>query len=723
MSSPSRTATPRRRPLRALSAAWLLGVPFAACLLACQAGVDRTHVQARDTSSAVGNGSQGAKIELLRSPERDEIAALEDRRSLGDGRLVELLAHEDAGVRARAATALGRFPFPPFGAEVTNPLSRALEDPDVEVRLAAAFALGSRTDPASGGVLMAYRNDTDPRIRARVVQAASRIDDPRIHLDLLTALRDSAPEVQIEAVLGAALWSPEETGAEDVDRALLDTLRPYTVSTGQRPRNAAAVDPELRWRLLYALARRHSTLGRGAFLEYVDSEAPLERLFAVQGLGTLEGDAESVAALARLLSDEVKRREDWRVAYEAAVSLGKIADTRGLAALLEAVEHESPHVRAAALTALGAFKRERAKILPRLRRGLLDLSTTAASAALASMVRVVEVEDALHTIEERTRNEDAIARVGAVDAAALIGDEAVVPLLQRLAGDPERLVATRAIEALGTHPSPETRTFLRSFLTHPDNGLRLAAVVALREMAEESDVEALEAAYLGSTGDVSAEVASNVLDTLAAIGGTRARALHERAAADPRPHVRRVARRNLREIFGTAIPVVPPPALDPGGPPPLAGREFKDWKNNPRVEVRTSKGVMVFELFPAEAPIHVHNFLELAKRGHYDGLTFHRVVPDFVIQGGDERGDGNGATPWRGDALRQEFTPRKYVRGSLGMPRNEDPDSGGSQFFVTHRPTPHLDGRYTIFGELRVGGEVLDRIEMGDHILGVKLLR
>jgi len=130
---------------------------------------------------------------------------------------------------------------------------------------------------------------------------------------------------------------------------------------------------------------------------------------------------------------------------------------------------------------------------------------------------------------------------------------------------------------------------------------------------------------------------------------------------------------------------------------------------------------MTFELFPVEAPVHVHNFLTLAESGHYDGLVFHRVVPDFVIQGGDYRGDGNGGSPWNGHALPGEFSTRSYVRGALGMPRNEDPDAGGSQFFVTHRPTPHLDGRYTLFGELRSGGDVLDRIEVGDRILSVEL--
>jgi cyclophilin family peptidyl-prolyl cis-trans isomerase len=93
-----------------------------------------------------------------------------------------------------------------------------------------------------------------------------------------------------------------------------------------------------------------------------------------------------------------------------------------------------------------------------------------------------------------------------------------------------------------------------------------------------------------------------------------------------------------------------------------------------------------------------------------------------VIQGGDHRGDGNGGVTWRGEPLRAEFTPRKFVRGSLGMPRNDDPDSGGSQIFVTHRETPHLDGRYTIFGELVSGTDTLDAIEVGDRIKSVRVV-
>ena len=153
-----------------------------------------------------------------------------------------------------------------------------------------------------------------------------------------------------------------------------------------------------------------------------------------------------------------------------------------------------------------------------------------------------------------------------------------------------------------------------------------------------------------------------------------------------------------------------------------------------KATLKTNRGDIVINLFPNHAPETVDNFVGLAEgtkdynagNGRsgpfYDGLGFHRVVPDFVVQGGDPRGDGNGGTTWRGTPLRREFTPRKFVRGSLGMPRNDDPDSGGSQIFVTHRETPHLDGRYTLFGELREGLEVLDLLEVGDTIQTVRLL-
>jgi len=675
-------------------------------------------------------GLKGAPVELLTSEELEEVARLENARSLGEGRLLELLrADPDARVRRRAATALGRFPFPRFGTEVTESLVRALEDPELAVREAAAFALGLRADPASGGTLLAYRNDPEPTLRACVVEAASRIDDPGLHGQLVLSLRDADLGVRMEAAVGTARWSREAPLAAEVDRALLDALHPYRIAPGTQPKSA--VEAELVWRILWALGRRGAELGRGPFLEYASSEASLERLFALRGLAQLPPDADGLKAVLAALEGP-RATSDWRVAYEATAALGRYAPLlpagsgpesprgRSLAALRKASENSSAHVRAGAMEAVEGFGDED-EVLAILQRGRLDLSVTVRAASLRARAGLAAGADALEIVERGAKDEDPVVRAAAADAAGASADPGMVALLLGLTRDPSLFVATRAVEQLGAHPGEETRRALHGFLGHADNGLRLAAVLALKEMPAPEDAAPLALAAGTSRGDIGTEVTFNALELLARIGSPEARATVEAAQDDPREHVRTVARRLMKETFGVEPRTSEPPAE--ARPVPVPGKDHPLYRFNPLVEITTSRGTMVFELFPAEAPVHVHNFLTLVEQGAYAGLTFHRVVPDFVIQGGDYRGDGNGARPWQGEALRSEFTPRKYTRGSLGMPRNEDPDSGGSQIFVTHLPTPHLDGRYTILGELRAGGEVLDSIEIGDRILEARTLR
>src|ERR1051325_5603455 len=117
------------------------------------------------------------------------------------------------------------------------------------------------------------------------------------------------------------------------------------------------------------------------------------------------------------------------------------------------------------------------------------------------------------------------------------------------------------------------------------------------------------------------------------------------------------------------------------------------------------------EFSPADAPKTVENFVTLAKKGFYDNLTFHRVVPDFVVQGGCPKGDGTGGP---GHTVKAEFNKQKHVRGSVAM--------AGSQFYITYGPTPHLDGNYTVFGRVVSGMEHVDRIKQGDRMKSVKIV-
>jgi peptidylprolyl isomerase/peptidyl-prolyl cis-trans isomerase B (cyclophilin B) len=127
-------------------------------------------------------------------------------------------------------------------------------------------------------------------------------------------------------------------------------------------------------------------------------------------------------------------------------------------------------------------------------------------------------------------------------------------------------------------------------------------------------------------------------------------------------------------------------------------------------------GEIRLEFFPEDAPKTVENFVTLAKKGFYNGLNFHRVVPDFVVQGGCPKGNGTGGP---GYTVKAEFNKQKHVRGTLAMARSQHPDSAGSQFYICYGTTPHLDGQYTVFGRVVSGMELVDRIKQGDKMTSV----
>lgn len=133
-----------------------------------------------------------------------------------------------------------------------------------------------------------------------------------------------------------------------------------------------------------------------------------------------------------------------------------------------------------------------------------------------------------------------------------------------------------------------------------------------------------------------------------------------------------------------------------------------------KATIETDKGNIVLELFPKEAPGTVANFIKLANDGFYDGLTFHRVISNFVIQGGCPEGNGTGG-PGYTIKCETEGNPHKHGTGTLSM-AHAGKDTGGSQFFITHSPQPHLDGVHTVFGQVISGMDVVNKIQAGDKM-------
>lgn len=139
-----------------------------------------------------------------------------------------------------------------------------------------------------------------------------------------------------------------------------------------------------------------------------------------------------------------------------------------------------------------------------------------------------------------------------------------------------------------------------------------------------------------------------------------------------------------------------------------------------RIIVKTDKGDIEGVLYPSKAPVTVANFLNLAKRGYYDGITFHRVIPDFMIQGGDPTGTGSGGPGYR---FEDECTPElKHDKPGIFSMANAGPGTNGSQFFITHVPTPHLNGKHTVYGSVTKGQDIVDAIAQGDKIKSIEIL-
>ena len=168
-------------------------------------------------------------------------------------------------------------------------------------------------------------------------------------------------------------------------------------------------------------------------------------------------------------------------------------------------------------------------------------------------------------------------------------------------------------------------------------------------------------------------------------------------------------------VAGLVAPVFAqaPKAEKPSAPPSSSPRG-----PGPHVLIETDRGKLTIELLPDVAPKTVARFTELVKKGFYNGLTFHRIVSKFLIQGGDPAGDGTGGS---GQTIPAEFSEKKHKAGTVGMARTKDPDSADSQFYICLEPQPFLDGKYTVFGQVVEGLDLLPKFQEGDVMLKVSL--
>jgi len=309
-------------------------------------------------------------------------------------------------------------------------------------------------------------------------------------------------------------------------------------------------------------------------------------------------------------------------------------------------------------------------------------------------------------------------RAAVVSLLPALGPPRAAPRLAAMLGGQDPAVVAAAIEAMAGMPEKpkDLAATLERLLASGDVIVRAAAASALGELKPAEGAAALAAAYRAGAADELYQARAAAIAALAKYGTAAATPALNEALGDKDWAVRLRAAALLRELD---------PATDaPSRIRPAQGRPVEAYaapalvapQVSPHVFLDTDKGTIEVELAVLEAPLTAGNFMALARSGYFSGMAVHRVVPDFVVQAGDRRGDGEGGP---GYTIRDEINTLPYLRGTVGMAL-DGADTGGSQFFITHSPQPHLDGKYTVFGRVAAGMDVVDRLQQGDVIRRVR---
>jgi cyclophilin family peptidyl-prolyl cis-trans isomerase/HEAT repeat protein len=627
--------------------------------------------------------------------ERALLLLLVDRQAY-DEFVVHQALRGDASLREDLAMALGRIP----DRQGLSALQGLLVDDQPAVRRAAAFSIGLLGDPEGQQALFAAVRDKDRETGVLAVEALGRLGGRTV--DVLEALLPLPEEERWARLLPHLFRFKDDTVVSLAERGL------------------KTPDPALHAAAAFALAREPKAQALPTLRMLLADPSPRVRAWAARALG-IAGGEEDLAALRPLLDETNPAAGDPGPLIQAlrsarALAAGKAKPIAGWTPRLRALlDDPRPGVRASAVEAAGVWGSPELYDVLAARTSTGDVGergTALVALAAGKAPRALELVTAAAGDKE-----DAL-RTRAAEAAGALGLPAAAGVIERLAGDPKPRVRAAALAAwLTADPKasdPKAVGAARKALTDPDATVRGTVLDWLAEhpVVPLADIgAALPGVYQEATQE----------EGLAALRAVAARtegeplergegiALLERLATGGPYVLRRAAGESLGKLGGKV------PALEPAERVKDVAlyREIVQRTRSPRtVEIRTPRGTVTVRLACPLAPLTCLNFLNLAGQGFFDGLSFHRVVPDFVVQGGDPKGDGSGGP---GYAIRDEINRLRYDRGVVGMAL-AGADTGGSQFFITLSPQPHLDGGYTAFGEVIAGAEVLDRIQLGDRI-------
>ena len=634
------------------------------------------------------------------------ILQLEDQRQLrgGGGDLLALLTDQEARIRRRSALAAGRVKLPEAIPALTTTLQ---SEADPEVRQMAAFAMGLIGDALAAPALMTALTDADPMIQGRAAEALGMIAHKAAAQPIGAMIATHITGNALGGIHPDDMGYPKASGVEAVRLGIFalvrlgsyDALAAVLVDQNGRPRSRW-------WPVAFAFQRINDPRAAAVLLDLFNGEGQLTRAFAARGLGALKNQQAAGALLAAAEDASVP----LAVRVQAVRGIAALGEARGGAVMRRLIT--SPQLdQNLQLEAIVALSRLRDRASVDLLIDLVSAQWPSVRAAALHALAQTDVDTFISAISALDPDAHWSVRASLAATLAELGRERAQGPLTVMLNDKDQRVIPSVLDAIAKVGATNATEVLTARLNADDPVVRGAAARGLATIKATNAAPALTEAFKTGQRDGLYVARTNALDALTALDPAAARPLLTSALGDRDWAVRVRAAENLRKLDAaadvSAMRPAPPPAPDVAAIDAMIAPKF-----SPQAYIDTSKGTIQIELAVLDAPRTVANFVSLVRKSYFRGVQLHRVVPDFVVQDGDPRGDGEGGP---GYTIRDEINQRPYLRGTVGMAL-EWADTGGSQFFITHSPQPHLDGRYTVFGQVVSGMDVVDRLQQWDTI-------
>ncbi len=617
----------------------------------------------------------------------------EDARWISD-KLTNYLSEPDPEIRARAALAVGRI----GNSEGAALLFEMLGDSVESVAETAAFGIGLSGDKEYADKLLGACESFPPPLQAVIIEAVGRLSDstmPEISWEISRYLDHTDFRVREQAAY--ALWRAggKMYGEQLEQICLTDPVRPVQIAA------------------LYSLCRMGIAETAAAYEEWLPDSDPFVRSLAIRGLSLGKDDAQT-----RLVASGLNDRDN-NVVSQAVASLGEIGTYRAINYIMGLYPNLTDEkIKTQILGILGRLKNSAA-----VDYALADIHDSASANIVGEVIvylAKVDYVEIVPLLDSIAVTSDPHLNVKIAEALVEIGGETVKPRLVSLFNDSSAMVRAAAFDALSMFDTINIDYYIRKAFNDSDYVVcasaidkigelqkirmlpQLMTIISMHDLAKtdlkRSVIDATGKFIPGPSDSLAEEILyQGLMDYDYLVSKDAAEIYKEKLGQDrnsyaSKPYAR-IGERKIKSLI-------------------------EHYKNNPHAIISTKYGDIEIELFFDVAPLTVFNFITLANRGFYDNLIFHRVIPNFVVQGGDPRGDGWGGPE---HSIRCEYSNLSYNRGVVGI-AHSGKDSGGSQFFITLSAQPHLDARYTVFGNVLSGMDVVDKINRGDTIYTVSII-